>query len=147
MAASASAPPPALLSEAVAAVEEEPPACAPAYVHFGRGCDGCGVYPIEGRCFRCADCDEAIGYDVCGQCFDRGVHIRPAASGRFNQAHRPEHRMEEVEQIDTPLHALQRAHPELTVDQIMSLVQVGSSQDEDAPNSAENGQGAEGGTG
>ena len=118
----------------VAAAEEES-GRALAYVHFGRGCDGCGVYPIEGRCFRCADCDEAIGYDMCGQCFDRGVHARTAPSGgstgRFNQAHRPEHRMEEVEQIDTPLHVLQRAHPEMTVDQIMSLVQVGSAQDEE----------------
>ena len=33
---------------------------ATAYVHFGRGCDGCGVYPIEGRCFRCADCNRVL---------------------------------------------------------------------------------------
>ena len=75
---------------------------------------------------------------MCGQCFDRGVHARTAPSGRFNQAHRPEHRMEEVEQIDTPLHALQRAHPELSVDQIMSLVQVGSAPQEEEEEADEN---------
>ena len=26
------------------------------YTHFGRGCDGCGVYPVRGRCYKCADC-------------------------------------------------------------------------------------------
>ena len=31
------------------------------YTHFGRGCDGCGVYPVVGRCYRCRDCSEAIG--------------------------------------------------------------------------------------
>jgi hypothetical protein len=94
-----------------------------AYVHFGRGCDGCGVYPIEGTCYKCADCSEQIGYDVCGECHANGVHQRPD-SGRFNQAHRPDHRMEEVPQLDTPLHQLQRAHPEMSIDQIMALIQA-----------------------
>ena len=100
------------------------------YTHFGRGCDGCGVLPIIGRCYRCEDCSEEIGYDLCGRCFDLGFHKREAAGGRggggggrFNQAHRPEHALVEVEQEETFLHALQRAHPEMTVDQIMALVQ------------------------
>lgn len=88
------------------------------YVHFGRGCDGCGVYPIVGRCMKCCDCSEAIGFDLCGACFDMGMHD----SGRFNQAHTIDHRMEEVPQEDTVLHMLQRAHPERTVDEIMALV-------------------------
>lgn len=116
------------------------------YTHFGRGCDGCGVFPIVGRCYRCEDCSEAIGYDLCGRCFDLGFHKRepPAGAGggsgegeargpggggggggggRFNQAHRPEHQLVEVEQEETFLHTLQRQHPELTVDQIIALLQ------------------------
>lgn len=92
------------------------------YVHYGRGCDGCGVYPIEGRCYKCTECSEEIGYDVCGDCFDKGVHSRPQPSGRFNQAHRPDHRMEEVPQVENVLHALQRAHPEMSLEEIMALM-------------------------
>ena len=80
-------------------------------MHFGVGCDGCGVFPIVGRRFCCADCSEAIGYDLCGRCYDTGLHKREAPSGRFNQAHKPEHRMEEMEQVDTWLHRLQRHRP------------------------------------
>ncbi|KAL1515633.1 hypothetical protein AB1Y20_002251 [Prymnesium parvum] len=92
------------------------------YVHFGRGCDGCGVYPVVGRCYRCADCSEAIGYDLCGSCYDAGVHTRDAPSGRFNQAHKPEHNLVEVRQVVTVVHQLQRAHPELSLEQIVTLV-------------------------
>ena len=93
------------------------------YVHFGVGCDGCGVFPIEGRRFRCADCSEAIGFDLCGACHDKGMHLR-SDSGRFNQQHRPEHAMEETPEEDTVLHQLQRAHPELSVNEIMQRVQA-----------------------
>ena len=93
------------------------------YVHFGRGCDGCGMYPIEGTCMKCLDCSESIGFDLCGACYQKGVHARESAAGRFNQAHRPEHRMEEVPQEMTVLHQLQHTHPELTIEQILALVQ------------------------
>ena len=102
------------------------------YIHFGRGCDGCGAYPIEGRCYRCAECAEAIGYDVCGECYDRGVHARAAPSGRFNQAHLPTHRMEEVEQVDTVLHMLQRAHPHMSIDELMAFVSAHTGAEDDA---------------
>mmetsp|Transcript_41081 Transcript_41081/g.127681 ORF Transcript_41081/g.127681 Transcript_41081/m.127681 type:complete len:98 (+) Transcript_41081:199-492(+) len=92
---------------------------------------------------KCEDCSEAIGYDLCGACYDRGVHLREVPIGRFNQAHRPEHRLEEVTQVDTVLHQLQRAHPELTVDQIMSFVQ----QHQEAQGEGGGGQGASGGEG
>jgi hypothetical protein len=39
-----------------------------AFCHYGVGCDSCGVYPIRGRRWRCADCPEAIGFDLCGMC-------------------------------------------------------------------------------
>ena len=34
---------------------------------------------------KCCDCSEAIGFDLCGACFDKGLHKRAAAAGRFNQ--------------------------------------------------------------
>ena len=58
------------------------------------------------------------------RCFDRGLHQRSDPSGRFNQQHRPEHEMEEMPQVDTVLHQLQRAHPELSVGEIMQRVQA-----------------------
>ena len=93
---------------------------APLYTHFGVGCDGCGVYPIRGRALRCADCPEAIGYDLCGACHDApGSH-----PGRFAQAHRPEHRMEDRDEPETWLHALQRANPTLAVGEILRLARL-----------------------
>ena len=57
----------------------------------------------HGTLFRCAaGCD----WDVCAACFDKGVHLRSDA-GRFNQQHKPEHRMDEMPQEDTVLHQLQ----------------------------------------
>ena len=47
------------------------------------GCDSCGLYPIKGRRFKCQDCPDKVGFDLCGQCCDRGLHI----TGRFNQQH------------------------------------------------------------
>lgn len=41
---------------------------------------------------RCEDCPDAIGYDLCGVCHDVG----PRGRGRFNQNHRPDHRMVKV---------------------------------------------------
>lgn len=64
-----------------------------AYTWYGVGCDDCGVFPIQGRRYRCQDCPEAIGYDLCGACQARG----PTGVGRFNQQHRPGHRMIKVE--------------------------------------------------
>lgn len=29
------------------------------------------------------DCPDKVGFDLCGKCFDRGLHI----TGRFNQQH------------------------------------------------------------
>ena len=100
------------------------------YTHFGRGCDGCGMYPVLGRCYCCEDCSEEIGYDLCGQCFDQEIHRRAAPSGRFNQQHRPEHVLAEIPQEDTGLHQLARLHPDLSVEQIMALVQSAAEQEQ-----------------
>jgi len=93
------------------------------HVHFGIGCDGCGVYPIVGRAYRCLECPEEIGFDLCCDCISRDVH-RTATTGRFRQTHHPSHRMTERPQERMLLHALMQAHPELTPRQIMSFVEM-----------------------
>ncbi|KAK7389421.1 hypothetical protein VNO78_24452 [Psophocarpus tetragonolobus] len=57
-------------------------------VHYGVGCDFCGMYPITGNRYKCLDCKEKIGFDLCGDCYK----TRSKLQGRFNQQHTPEHR-------------------------------------------------------
>ncbi|GAB4841331.1 hypothetical protein Ancab_022057 [Ancistrocladus abbreviatus] len=59
-------------------------------VHFGAGCDSCGMFPIVGDRYRCKDCVEAIGFDLCGDCYN----TRSKLPGRFNQQHTPDHKFE-----------------------------------------------------
>ncbi|CDP03867.1 unnamed protein product [Coffea canephora] len=59
-------------------------------VHIGAGCDSCGIYPIIGDRYRCKDCTELIGYDLCGDCYGTCSKL----PGRFNQQHTPEHKFE-----------------------------------------------------
>ncbi|MCL7022395.1 hypothetical protein MKW94_030550 [Papaver nudicaule] len=61
-------------------------------VHFAAGCDYCGIYPIIGERYRCKDCVESIGFDLCGPCYNTGSK-RP---GRFNQQHTEGHSFELV---------------------------------------------------
>ncbi|XP_031373463.1 E3 ubiquitin-protein ligase PRT1 [Punica granatum] len=56
-------------------------------VHIGVGCDYCGMVPIIGDRYRCLDCIEKIGFDLCGDCYNS----RSKLPGRFNQQHKPEH--------------------------------------------------------
>ncbi|KAA8543477.1 hypothetical protein F0562_021028 [Nyssa sinensis] len=65
-------------------------------VHFGVGCDYCGMYPIIGDRYKCKDCMVAMGFDLCGDCYN----TRSKLPGRFNQQHTPEHRFE-VEESNT----------------------------------------------
>ena len=58
-------------------------------VHYGVGCDGCGMIPIVGNAFRCLDCPEKIGYDLCGDCYTSSHNVE----GRFGQHHERSHRM------------------------------------------------------
>jgi hypothetical protein len=59
-------------------------------VHIGVGCDSCGMMPIKGDRYRCIDCKEAIGFDLCGDCYNTPSKV----PGRFNQQHTPDHRFE-----------------------------------------------------
>nr|AFK48927.1 unknown [Lotus japonicus] len=62
-------------------------------VHMGVGCDFCGMYPITGDRYRCADCKEKIGFDLCSYCYK----TRSKLPGRFNQQHTPEHKFQLVQ--------------------------------------------------
>lgn len=59
-------------------------------VHFGAGCDYCGMFPIIGDRYRCKDCKEAIGFDLCGECYNTTSKL----PGRFNQQHTSDHQFE-----------------------------------------------------
>lgn len=61
-------------------------------IHVGAGCDYCGMFPIIGDRYRCKDCKEAIGFDLCGGCYN----TRSKLPGRFNQQHTSDHRFEIV---------------------------------------------------
>ncbi|KAL9360798.1 hypothetical protein Peur_048921 [Populus x canadensis] len=60
--------------------------------HVGVGCDSCGVFPIVGDRYKCKDCVEEVGFDLCGDCYNT-CSKRP---GRFNQQHTSEHKFELV---------------------------------------------------
>lgn len=48
--------------------------------------------PIIGDRYKCKDCVEIIGFDLCGDCYN----TRSKLPGRFNQQHTPEHKFELV---------------------------------------------------
>ncbi|KAG2716786.1 hypothetical protein I3843_03G145300 [Carya illinoinensis] len=65
--------------------------------HFGVGCDSCGIVPIIGDRYRCKDCVEKIGFDLCGDCYNTCSKL----PGRFNQQHTTEHKFELIRlQVD-----------------------------------------------
>ncbi|XP_071719034.1 E3 ubiquitin-protein ligase PRT1-like [Rutidosis leptorrhynchoides] len=75
-------------------------------VHFGVGCDHCGMYPLVGDRYKCTDCSEEIGFDLCEDCHK----ISPNLPGKFNQQHTPEHKFAVIiltdnhsEEDDTPV--------------------------------------------
>lgn len=46
------------------------------------------MYPIIGDRYKCKDCLEEVGFDLCGNCYN----TRSKRPGRFNQQHKPEHK-------------------------------------------------------
>lgn len=59
-------------------------------VNVGVGCDSCGMYPIIGKRYKCKDCKEAVGFDLCETCYNTSSKL----PGRFNQQHTPDHLFE-----------------------------------------------------
>lgn len=51
--------------------------------------------PIVGERYRCKDCVEKIGFDLCQNCYQSSSKL----PGRFNQQHREDHKFEKVAQI------------------------------------------------
>lgn len=45
------------------------------------------MFPITGDRYRCVDCKEKMGFDLCGDCYD----TRSKLPGRFNQQHTSDH--------------------------------------------------------
>ncbi|KAL5057532.1 hypothetical protein RYX36_029136 [Vicia faba] len=62
-------------------------------VHIGVGCDFCGMFPIIGDRYRCTDCKEKMGFDLCKDCYD----TRSKLPGRFNQQHTSDHNFKLVQ--------------------------------------------------
>ena len=87
------------------------------FVHFGVGCDGCGVCPIVGPRYKCTECEERIGFDLCAEC-----HLNHKGPGRFNQQHKPDHKMVLVEAKETLLHNLLKNHPGFTAEYLIELL-------------------------
>ncbi|GMI78702.1 hypothetical protein HRI_001539500 [Hibiscus trionum] len=64
-------------------------------VHVAVGCDYCGMSPIIGERYKCKDCVEKIGFDLCESCYKSPAKI----PGRFNQQHKPDHQFEIVQPL------------------------------------------------
>ncbi|KAF9591711.1 hypothetical protein IFM89_006057 [Coptis chinensis] len=50
------------------------------------------MFPIVSGRYKCNDCEEAIGFDLCGECYNTFSKL----PGRFNQQHTLEHKFEFV---------------------------------------------------
>ena len=50
------------------------------------------MFPIIGDRYRCIDCKEKMGFDLCGDCYAS----RSKLPGRFNQQHTSEHKFKLV---------------------------------------------------
>lgn len=50
------------------------------------------ILPIVGDRYRCKDCVEKIGFDLCGDCYNTQSKL----PGRFNQQHTPDHKFDIV---------------------------------------------------
>ncbi|KAE8731877.1 Transcriptional corepressor LEUNIG [Hibiscus syriacus] len=64
-------------------------------VHVAVGCDYCGMSPIIGERYKCKDCVEKIGFDLCESCYKCPAKI----PGRFNQQHKPDHQFEVMQPL------------------------------------------------
>lgn len=53
--------------------------------------------PIIGVRYRCKDCEEKIGFDLCENCYN----TRSNLSGRFNQQHTSKHQFEKKTSSDS----------------------------------------------
>ncbi|CEM29614.1 unnamed protein product [Vitrella brassicaformis CCMP3155] len=101
------------------------------FVHFQVGCDGCGRLPIVGARYRCRDCHERVGYDLCGACHRENY----SRCGLFNQMHTSAHRMELVQPdaVTVLLNCLHKCHPTLPLAELLSLLELQGSSGPSTP--------------
>ncbi|PHU21344.1 hypothetical protein BC332_06451 [Capsicum chinense] len=88
-------------------------------VHIGVGCDHCGMCPIVGERYKCKDCKEKIGFDLCEGCYKSSSKL----PGRFNQQHTPEHQFESVQPFQVRNVVLRLQPDQLEVDGSIGLVE------------------------
>lgn len=65
-----------------------------AAIHEHVGCDNCGFFPILGKRYRCKNCMDSMGFDLCETCYQSQAGA--CIVGRFNQHHKAEHQFEVV---------------------------------------------------
>mmetsp|Transcript_9183 Transcript_9183/g.20453 ORF Transcript_9183/g.20453 Transcript_9183/m.20453 type:complete len:287 (-) Transcript_9183:114-974(-) len=68
------------------------------YVHWGLGCDGCGMFPIVGAAWCDEKCPQKVGFHLCNACHEVGYSKRTLA-GRFDQAHIPQTKLVKVPEL------------------------------------------------
>ncbi|KAF3613337.1 hypothetical protein FXO37_36425 [Capsicum annuum] len=88
-------------------------------VHIRVGCDHCGMCPIVGERYKCKDCKEKIGFDLCEGCYKSSSKL----PGRFNQQHTPEHQFESVQPFQVRNVVLRLQPDQLEVDGSIGLVE------------------------
>ncbi|KAL7209627.1 hypothetical protein ACSBR1_031227 [Camellia fascicularis] len=104
-------------------------------VHFGVGCDYCGVFPIIGERYKCKDCKERIGFDLCEGCYNSSSKL----PGRFNQQHTPDHKLEIVPPIYLVLEVEQSEEDEAGAAEDMEEVPPAPILPGDSPHDPEDG--------
>jgi hypothetical protein len=90
-ASTATPPAPAVVTTTTAATPTPPFFSAGEAVHCGVGCDLCGLYPITGKRFRCKECPDQWGFDLCSAC--NAEPFTEPMRGRFGQHHTSDHQV------------------------------------------------------
>ncbi|KAL7177348.1 hypothetical protein ACSBR2_030660 [Camellia fascicularis] len=104
-------------------------------VHFGVGCDYCGVFPTIGERYKCKDCKERIGFDLCEGCYNSSSKL----PGCFNQQHTPDHKLEIVPPIYLALEVEQSEEDEAGAAEDMEEVPPAPILPGDSPHDPEDG--------
>jgi len=97
------------------------------FVHYGVGCDWCGLYPIVGPRYQCEECSESefMGFDLCSKCMQNVFeHPERKRDYRFAQNHTDAHKMRLVQPRPTMIHVMKSLHPELSEEQIMNWLEA-----------------------
>lgn len=64
--------------------------------------------PITGNRYKCQDCKEEIGFDLCEGCYNSSSKL----PGRFNQHHTDDHKFTMITEQDALILSLQAEHSE-----------------------------------